>query len=411
MTPILPGLTSCSVVIVTASGEPFPEEVVTKQKPNPPRHLVGGFGFLGVEYNDGMKRIIAHLDMDAFFAAVEERNHPWLKGKPIVVGADPNGGEGRGVVSTASYKAREYGIHSAMPISKAWHLSEAARKEGMPPAVFLGTNHKQYSEVSGRVMEIIRKYAPVTRQASIDEMYLDLSFTKSFKKAKEICKKIKKEVREKEKLTASVGVGPNKLIAKIASDREKPNGLVVVTEEEIETFLEPLSIRVIPGIGPKTEALLAERGIGTVKNLKKISQKELEEMLGKWGLSLYEKARGRDHSPVEENHEVKSIGEQETFEKDTLDANFIIEHLRRMCESVFESLKKEDFSSLQTVVIAVRFFDFETKTRTHTLPSPVNSLDVFQFEAMKLLMPFLDKRENPRGKFIRLIGVRAEKLH
>lgn len=372
-----------------------------------------------------MRRIIAHLDLDAFFASVEERDHPWLKGKPIVVGADPKEGNGRGVVSTANYKAREYGIHSGMPISRAWQLSEKAKRMGKESAIFLASSHGKYSKASERIMAIIKKYVPMREQASIDEIYMNLSpdaligvptllrrrdFTKSFKNAEELCRKIKKEIKAKEKLTASVGIGPNKLIAKIASDQQKPDGLTMVTEKEAEKFLEPLSIRTIPGIGPKTEAILIRHGVKNIQDLKKYSKKELQKMFGKWGLNLYEKARGRDHSLVIEEHEIKSIGEQKTFDEDTLNVNFIVERLKSMCKSVLESVREEEFKGFRTVVITVRFADFETKTRTHTLPGHTNSLDTLQFEAFKLLMPFFDKRENPNGKRIRLIGARVEKL-
>src|SRR3989338_962353 len=199
-----------------------------------------------------MKRIIAHLDMDAFFAAVEERDHKWLKGKPIVVGADPKEGRGRGVVSTANYKAREYGIRSALPISKAWQFSELAKKRGMPPAEFLQPNFDRYEETSGRIISLIRANKRIVEEASIDEAYFDLSELGSYENAAEFCKKLKKEIFEKEKLTCSVGIGSNKLIAKIASDMQKPDGLTVVGADDektclelVERFLEPLPIRKI----------------------------------------------------------------------------------------------------------------------------------------------------------------------
>lgn len=355
-------------------------------------------------------RIIGHLDMDAFFAAVEERDHEWLRGLPVVVGADPQNGRGRGVVSTANYKAREYGIRSALPISQAWQFSEQAKKRGAPVAVFLGPNFERYEEVSASIMEIIRACSSLVEEASVDEAYFDLSPTGSYGKAKEAAQALKKEIMLREFLTASIGIGPNKLIAKIASDMQKPDGLTVVEEKNAEAFLEPLPIRKIPGIGPKTETLFNQKGIRLVKDLKKFSREDLGNMLGKWGLELYAKVRGHDDSPLTEEYEVKSVGEQETFPDDTLDSNFIFPRLSALCEGVMARFREGGFTSFKTIVLTARFADFDTKTRSHTLVDPANSLATLRFEAMKLFMPFLDNRENPRRKRIRLIGVRVEKL-
>lgn len=357
-----------------------------------------------------MARIIAHLDMDAFFAAVEERDHEWLRGKPIVVGADPKEGKGRGVVSTANYKAREYGIRSALPISKAWQLSEEARRQGKPPAEFLQGSFSKYEETSAGVMSLIRANSRIVEEASIDEAYFDLSDAGSYEDAIERCSNLKEEIFKKEKLTCSIGIGSNKLIAKIASDMRKPSGLTVVREKEAESFLENLPIRKIPGIGPKTEKQFSLRGIKLVKDLKKFSRGELQEIMGKWGADLYERIRGIDESPLTEEFEIKSIGEQETFEKDTLVANFIFERLRELCKGVSGTFARSEFANFRTVAITVRFSDFETKTRAHTLEKPVSSFEKLYFEALKLITPFLDQRENPRKKSVRLIGVRIEKL-
>lgn len=355
-------------------------------------------------------RIIAHLDMDAFFASVEERDKPYLRGLPIVVGADPKSGLGRGVVSTANYKAREYGIRSALPISKAWQFSEAAARQGKKRAVFLEVNVARYSAVSDNIFAVVARYAEQIERASIDESYFDLSFCGSYSKARETCQKIKDEVRSREKLTCSVGVGPNKLIAKIASDVKKPDGLTIVEEQGAMEFLAPMTIRKIPGVGPKTEELFRRMGIKLIRDLRKISQSELVEIMGKRGSSLYENIRGRDSSPIAEGYEAKSIGEQETFEFDTREFNLIFERLKAMCRSVVDRLRKDGFKSFRTIVITVRFSDFETKTRSHTLAVPADSFNILYFEAMKLLVPFLDKRDNPNKKLIRLVGVRVEKL-
>jgi DNA polymerase IV (DinB-like DNA polymerase) len=355
-------------------------------------------------------RIIGHLDMDAFFAAIEERDHPDLKGRPVVVGADPAGGLGRGVVSTANYPARAYGIHSAMPISQAWRLAETARRRGRPATVFVRGSHRKYGEVSARIMAILHQYAPVVEGAGIDEAYFDLSFTGSYDRAADLSRQIKAAILAQERLSASIGIGPNKMVAKIASDFHKPDGLTLVTAAEAEDFLAPLAVRKIPGIGPKTEKVLARLGIKTVKDLKRFTREELQARFGKWGPSLYERIRGRHDSPLVTSWEPKSVGEQETFAQDTRDLEFIFSHLWELCREVHRRFTAGGFHTYRTVVVTVRFADFETYSRSHTRVAPATSPRRLIFEAMKLLMPFLDRRENPRGKLIRLIGVRVEKL-
>ncbi|MBM4273424.1 MAG: DNA polymerase IV [Deltaproteobacteria bacterium] len=355
-------------------------------------------------------RIIGHLDMDAFFAAVEELDHPEFRGLPLVVGADPAGGRGRGVVSTANYLARRYGIHSAMPITRAWRASETARRRGEPPVVFVRPRFRRYSEISRRIMTILRRHSPLVEEGGIDEAYFELSSTGSYEEAAALCRKIKAEIKAQEQLTASVGIGPNKMVAKIASDFKKPDGLTVVTPEAAEDFLAPLPVRKIPGIGPKTEGFLARQGVKIVADLKRFSPPELEKMLGKWGLALYEKVRGRSSAVLVEEWEPKSVGEQETFGQDTLDLAFIFERLWDLCQGVWRRLQAEGFQTYRTVVVTVRFADFDTHSRAYTLPYPTQSRRTLVFEAMRLLMPFLDRRENPRRKLIRLIGVRVEKI-
>lgn len=356
------------------------------------------------------QRIIAHLDMDAFFAAVEERERPQFKGLPIVVGADPMDGTGRGVVSTANYPARVYGIHSALPISQAWRRSEWARRQGKPAVVFLRPNFAQYTETSGRIRAIVEQHAATIQQAGIDEMYVDLSATGSYERAREIALAIKRDIAAQEHLTASIGLGPNKLIAKIASDMHKPDGLTVVEPQDAEAFLAPLSVRKIPGIGPKTEEALRQQHIIVVQDLKRFSEADLVERFGKWGRALYDRVRGRDEDPVQETDEVKSIGEQETFARDTLDSQTLMEHLKNMGQDVLSRLAAAGYSSFRTVVVTVRFADFETKSRSHTVPRPTDSVKTLGVEVMKLFLPFLDRRENPQRKLIRLLGVRVEKL-
>ncbi|UVT15177.1 MAG: DNA polymerase IV [Nitrospira sp.] len=357
-----------------------------------------------------MLRIIAHLDMDAFYAAIEERDTPAFRGIPLVVGADPLGGRGRGVASTSNYLARAYGIHSATPISTAWRLSEEARRAGKPPVTFVSVDMPKYTRVSEEVLQIVRRFIPQVEQASIDEVYGDLSWTESYEEAERLSYRLKETIRLEQQLTASVGIGPNKLIAKIASGWQKPNGLTIVNEEGAEAFLAPLSIRVIPGIGPKTEAMFRGKGITVVKELRALTLRQLDELLGKRGRILYDKARGRDDSPVEEYSEPKSIGEQETFESDTLDSQILLNQLDSLVRGVTDRLHHDAFQCFRTVVLTVRFADFVTKSRTQTLAMPTGDRAVLGREAMKLLLPFLDRRENPHRKRIRLLGLRVERL-
>lgn len=349
--------------------------------------------------------------MDAFFASVEERDNPQFKGMPIAVGCDPKNGHGRGVVSTANYKAREYGIHSALPINLAWQLSEDAKKNGKPPVVFLPPDFARYEKSSKAIFEIIKKNVDKVEPASIDEFYFDLTGQKTFKSAESICRKIKNEIKEKEKITCSVGIGKNKLIAKIATGVKKPDGLFVVKPNDSEKFLEPLSIRKIPGIGPKTEKILNSMGIKTVREMKNILKNDFINLFGKSGADLYHKARGIDDSEIIENRVAKSIGEQSTFYEDTLNPNFIFEQFETILKSVFMRFGQSDFKIFKTLTVIARFRGFETKTSSKTFKEGIKDYKKFKTEAIKLLLPFLDFRKNPGGKPIRLLGVRIDKLN
>jgi DNA polymerase IV (DinB-like DNA polymerase) len=355
-------------------------------------------------------KIIAHLDMDAFFAAVEEREHPRFKGRSIAVGSDPKGGRGRGVVSTANYKAREYGIRSATPISKAWQLSEQAEKAGKQAVIFLPVNMRLYSKVSKNIFAIVEKYTKLYEPASIDEIYFDLSYLKDFQKAKEIIKKIKKEIAEKEKLTCSVGLAKNKLIAKIASDFQKPNGLTVVLPGGEFKFLENLPIRKVPGIGPKTEKTLNKAGISTVGGIVAFGKKGMENLLGSHGKDLYLNAQGEGDDEMRPEEDPKSIGEQDTFEVDTLDSDLITKRLYELCAGVFHSFKKEGFKFFKNLVITIRYSGFETVSHGEPIGEGVKTLKDLKFESLRMLLPYLDKRKNKNLKKIRLIGIRLEKL-
>ncbi len=355
-------------------------------------------------------RIVAHVDMDAFYASVEERHHPELRGRPVVVGADPKGGAGRGVVTAASYAARKYGIRSALPISRAWRLAETARRKGEPEAVFVRGDRALYLEVSGRIMAIIAQGVDAFEGASIDEAYVDISSLGDLERAQDYARTLKREILEREGLTCSVGIGPNKLVAKIASDFRKPDGLTVVPLDEVQGFLDGLPIRVIPGIGPKTEGFLHEKSIKTVAQLRGLGATELREWFGKGGEDLHRKARGLSDDPVSNEWERKSVGEQETFEADTLDPVFILGRARELAATVFRRFVAERFEAFRTVSVTVRFSGFMTVTRSRTGKTPFTGEAQLQGEVRQLLEPFFDVRENPKGKKIRLIGVRVEKL-
>ncbi len=361
-------------------------------------------------------RIVLHIDMDAFFASVEERDKPRLFGKPIVVGADPAGGKGRGVVSTANYAARAYGIKSAMPISRAWDKSQQAKKAGKPEVVFMDVDMPRYAKVSRDIFSYIATKGDFFEQASIDEAYLELKANslqlkaESFwGRAEKVAWEIKKWMKEKQKLTCSIGIGPNKLVAKIAAGMQKPDGLTVVHEEKVQDFLDPLSVRELLGVGPKTEDALNKLKIYSIADLRKKKKDELIKWFGKHGAQMYDQARGIDDSPLIADREAKSVGEQMTFDKDTLDAPTILGAFKQMAAHVARQIKKEGVF-FKTIAIIVRFSDFDTKTRSHTLKTSSNEAKVLETEALQLLMPFLDSRENPKRKKIRLVGVRAENL-
>lgn len=359
-------------------------------------------------------RIVAHVDMDAFYAAVEQRLNPALRDLPVVVGADPKEGKGRGVVMTANYRARNFGIRSALPISRAWRLAETAQRRGEPATVFLRPNMPLYREVSSRVMEIVARHGDAYEEASIDEAYLDLSSLENFAAARQRVMRIKQEIRDREGLGCSVGVGPNKLIAKIASGRQKPDGLTVVEPDQAAAFLAPLPIRVIPGIGPKTEQVLHAKNLRTIADLRQATEFELVEWLGKWGARLFERVRGGDDSEVSNEWTRKSLGEQQTFEQDTRDQALIIERLHSMAERIIAELKAKQFAGFRTVTLTVRFSDFQTSNRSRSFKDGIavehNPSSRLEEAAQQLLLPFFDARENPRAKAFRLIGLRVEKL-
>jgi DNA polymerase IV (DinB-like DNA polymerase) len=282
------------------------------------------------------RRIIMHVDMDQFFAAVEERLRPEIRGKPVVVGADPKEGKGRGVVSTCNYEARKYGIKSGMPITKAWRLC--------PTAVFLPLNIPLYLQVSDRIMDILSSHADKFESWGIDEAFLDVSSrAKGFEEARQLALQIKKEIYEKEGLTCSIGIGPNKLVAKTASDFQKPDGLTVVEEKDVKGFLEPMDVDKLLWVGRKTARKLNAMGIKTIGDMARYDPSVLAEKFGVVGRQLYLYAQGIDESEVGLRGEVKSIGRNITFEKDTSDRDYVIRVLDKLCEAVYKEVKEYDF--------------------------------------------------------------------
>jgi len=342
-------------------------------------------------------RIIMHVDMDHFFSAVEEREHPEYKGKPVIVGADPKEGKGRGVVSTCNYEARKFKVRSGMPISKAWKLC--------PQAIYLPVNYKLYGQVSSNIMTILRRYADKFEPMGFDEAFLDISSKGSFEEAKKLAQEIKREIYEKEGLTCSIGVGPNKLVAKIASEFQKPDGLTIVTEEDVKKFLWPLPIDRLWGVGKKTERKLHEMKIKTIRDLANYDPSLLIERFGGiLGTQFHLMAQGIDRSKVIEEWEAKSISRELTFEEDTSDPNLIYKTLDQLCEEVHNDVKNSRFH-FKTASIKIRYSNFETYTHSKTLPFLTDRLKDIQKTCHELVEKFLQ----PNRK-IRLVGAKVSKL-
>jgi len=343
------------------------------------------------------KRVIFHLDMDHFYTAVEERERPEIRGKPVIVGADPKAGKGRGVVSTSNYEARKAGVRSGMPISQAWRLCSEA--------VYLPPNFPLYIKVSGEIMDIARKYTDKFEQWGIDEAFLDVtSKVKDYAEAEALARKIKQEIKEKQSLTCSIGVGPNKLIAKIASDFQKPDGLTIVREEEVEKFLVPLPVRKLLWVGRKTEAKLKALGVNTIGDLARYDPSALTSMFGVMGLQMHLMAKGIDRSEVEERTGVKSVSHETTFEEDTADSALILQALDVLCVEVQKATENQHLL-FKTVTLKIRYENFETHTKSKTLPFLTNRLHDLQKITRELLSTYLRK-----DRKVRLIGVRVSSL-
>ena len=331
--------------------------------------------------------------MDAFFAAVEQKRHPELIGKPVVIGGEGDPTQ-RGVVSTASYEARKFGVHSAMPLRTAYKLC--------PQAVFLPVDYREYSRVSEIIKHILREFSPLMEDVGIDEAFLDISEIDL--PAGEIASEIKKRIGEGTGLTCSIGIGPNKLIAKIASDMQKPDALTIISEADIQSRLWPLSVRKLWGVGPKTETHLKSMGIETIGQLAALPLETLVETFGNsYGNFLYESSRGIDDAPLVTHWEPKSASRETTFQRDTDNWQAIAKNLADLSREVAGDLKRSGYRG-KNVTVKIRFSDFETVTRAKTLPAPTDSLESIRRTAFECLGRVELKKR------VRLVGVRVGKL-
>ncbi len=341
-----------------------------------------------------MRRVILHVDMDAFFAAVEQLRRPELRGKPVVVGGDGNPHR-RGVVSTASYEARAYGIHSAMPLRTAF--------KRCPHAVFLPVDFAAYEEFSGRLRSILREYSPLVEPLSLDEAYVDVSHRAE--DPVELARTIKRRIATELGLTASVGIGPNKLLAKIAANMQKPDGLAAIWEEEVEEKLSHLPATVLWGVGPKTAARLREAlNVQTVGDLRRVPLEQLQEFLGPHqGEWLYRLCRGEDDSPVVTEWEPKSMSREVTFQVDVRRRETLLRVIRRLGEEVCAEAADGGYLA-RTVTVKIRYHTFRTHTRSQTLHEPTADRELLLRTATGLLDRFTLDRP------VRLVGVRLSNL-
>ena len=340
-------------------------------------------------------RRILHVDMDAFYASVEQRDNPDLRGKPLVVG----GGSNRGVVAAASYESRKFGIRSAMP------MREARRR--CPDLVQVPPRMSHYKDVSTRVFDVFREFTPIVEGLSLDEAFLDVTASVSlFGEAETMARAIKDTIRERTSLTASVGVAPNKLVAKIASDLDKPDGLVVVPPDQVMSTLDPLRAAVIPGIGRVTLQKLQNVGVETIRDLRTASDATLRQIFGRYAHRMRERASGIDDRPVASERADKSISAEQTFGEDLTDAAALDAKLLDMTERVATRIRAKELTAGK-VTVKIRRTDFTTFTRQCTLTPPSNGTDQIYAAARRLLRDW--QRENPDTP-LRLLGVGGGKL-
>lgn len=339
-------------------------------------------------------RCIFHIDMDAFFASIEVAKNPALKGKPVIVGGRP---DRRGVVSTCSYEARLFGVHSAMPLSEAYRLC--------PNGIFLEGDYELYRKISSKIVDIFYIYTPYVEVVSIDEAYLDVTLCLDEIKAKALGKEIREKVFKETNLTCSIGIASNKLVAKIASSRSKPNGLLEVLPGAESEFLAPLPIQSLPGVGQKTQVLLNREGFSTIADLQASSLDELVRCHGTWGYHYFFAARGEDHRVVQwEEQPPKSIGAETTFEKDQIDCDFLAEELKKLVSKAHRRLRIHKMRT-KRLTLKLRYSNFKTITRSLTLTTHVNELVFIQEEALNLFNNHYGGTQS-----LRLLGISLEQL-
>jgi DNA polymerase-4 len=341
------------------------------------------------------ERKIIHIDMDAFYTSIEQRDDPRLRGVPIVVGGNPNG---RGVVAAASYEARVFGIRSAMSCKVA--------KQRCPNLIFIKPNFQKYQEVSEQIHGIFSRFTDLVEPIALDEAYLDVTANRTQEKsARSLALQIKQEIFNTTGLTASAGVGPNKFIAKIASDLKKPNGLVVIPQARVLGFLESLPVQKLWGVGPATSKVLSLMGIRTAGDLRLHDRSSLERRLGKTGVFLYDLAWGRDARPVDPPGDPKSVGAETTLTHDTSSAPALLETLQDLSKEVSSSLSGQG-KFARTLVVKIRFSDFRTITRSRTMERGIRTPEQISTLASALLFANVTRRSLP----IRLLGVSASNL-
>jgi len=341
--------------------------------------------------NDTSRKII-HIDMDAFFASVEERDNPDLKGKPVIIGSDPRKTGGRGVVSTCNYEARKFGVHSAMSSKEAY--------ERCPQAVFISGNYQKYRKVGMQIREIFKRYTDLVEPMSIDEAYLDVTENKlGIKSAIKIAKMIQYDIWQEVHLTCSAGVSYNKFLAKLASDFEKPKGLTLILPEDAQDFLEKLPIEKFYGVGKRSVEKLHQLGVFTGADLLEIPEMTLIDFFGRFGYDLYRKARGISNSPVKSNRIRKSIGSERTYGKLLYEEDDVKSEISKNAQRVVDTLQRNHKVG-RTIVLKVRYSDFSTLTKRITLDDVTNDFEVID-QVAKTIYDSLD--ESKLG--VRLLGV------
>jgi DNA polymerase-4 len=335
-----------------------------------------------------VQRKIIHIDMDAFYASVEQRDQPEYRGKPLIVGGKPNS---RGVVAACSYEARKFGIHSAMPSSQAYRLC--------PQAIFVSPRFEAYREVSNQIRTIFWKYASEVEPLSLDEAYLDVTYTAECNgSATLIAKAIKKEILEETQLIASAGVSYNKFLAKIASDMDKPDGLYVIKPEQGETFIASLPIGKFHGIGPATETKMKKLGITTGYDLKQWTLEQLTKKFGKTGNYYFNIARAIDDRPVRSKRVRKSLGKETTFSKDITSRDELLSKLEKLLEQVIKNVNEQKLKA-HTLTLKVKYADFKQVTRAHTAEETLDT------SSIKTLLPLLMDKTEAGKTPVRLIGL------